>query len=601
MHSRPVRMFLIATLLLVNSCTPLGGCRPQLPEGMSVARAWNEATLHAISRDFPAPTVHARNLFHSSAAMWDAWAAFDDQAAGYFVDIEMSGRSRAREVAISFAAYGVLRARYALSDGGSESLAEFDQLMSDLCLDPKTPDRDDPETAAGLGHLIATTILTQTRDDGSLEREAYLSPDYRAVNEPLVVAESGTVMVDPNRWQPLFLTKAVTQNGIPLPSGLQTFVGAHWGHVTPFALDADPSGVSIDPGPPPHIGDPACAAAVIEVLGLSGHLAADGSSMIDISPASNGANPLGTNDGRGYPVNPVTGEAYAPQVVDEGNFGRVVAEYWADGPSSETPPGHWNTMANRVSDEMETYRIGGVGSEVDRLEWDVKLYFALNGASHDAAIAAWGLKSHYDYVRPISMIRYMAGLGQSTDPGLAHYHEWGLPLVDGLVELVTDESAGGRHSGLEPGTIAVRSWAGGPTNHGDPAGVAWISGEDWVPYQAATFVTPSFAGYVSGHSAFSRAAAEVLTSITGSEYFPGGLGEWLEVTGSLTFEVGPTEPVILQWATYRDAADQAGRSRLYGGIHVAADDFAGRRVGAQCGIAAWMLANRYFDGSSTGR
>ena len=53
---------------------------------------------------------------------------------------------------------------------------------------------------------------------------------------------------------------------------------------------------------------------------------------------------------------------------------------------------------------------------VDRLEWDVKMYFALNGAVHDAAIAAWGLKGFYDSVRPISMIRYMGGLGQSSDP-----------------------------------------------------------------------------------------------------------------------------------------------------------------------------------------
>ena len=47
----------------------------------------------------------------------------------------------------------------------------------------------------------------------------------------------------------------------------------------------------------------------------------------------------------------------------------------------------------------------------------MKTYFALNGAVHDAAIAAWGLKGFYDSVRPISMIRYMGGKGQSSDPG----------------------------------------------------------------------------------------------------------------------------------------------------------------------------------------
>ena len=83
-------------------------------------------------------------------------------------------------------------------------------------------------------------------------------------------------------------------------------------------------------------------------------------------------------------------------------------------------PGHWNTVANTVSDIMSPdLRIAGIGDPVDRLEWDVKLYLALNAANHDAAIAAWGAKGHFDYVRPISMIRYMGGLGQSSDPGPA--------------------------------------------------------------------------------------------------------------------------------------------------------------------------------------
>jgi hypothetical protein len=109
-------------------------------------------------------------------------------------------------------------------------------------------------------------------------------------------------------------------------------------------------------------------------------------------------------------------------------------------------------------------------------------------------------------------------------------------------------------------------------------------------------VTPSFAGYFSGHSTFSRAAAEVLASFTGSEYFPNGLGQWTVPAGSLKFEAGPSQDVDLQWATYFDAADQAGLSRLYGGIHIAADDFTGRRVGAQCGLEAWALARQYFLG-----
>jgi membrane-associated phospholipid phosphatase len=128
--------------------------------------------------------------------------------------------------------------------------------------------------------------------------------------------------------------------------------------------------------------------------------------------------------------------------------------------------------------------------------------------------------------------------------------------------------------------------------------VGWILAVDWVPYQRPTFVTPAFAGYVSGHSTFSRAAAEVLTAFTDSAYFPGGLFEWVVPEGSLGFEKGPSQDVTLQWATYYDAADQAGISRIYGGIHPSVDDFTGRRIGSICGKDAWVLAQRYFDGTA---
>ena len=120
-----------------------------------------------------------------------------------------------------------------------------------------------------------------------------------------------------------------------------------------------------------------------------------------------------------------------------------------------------------------------------------------------------------------------------------------------------------------------------------------------MPYQQPTFVTPAFAGYVSGHSTFSRAAAEVLTALTGhARTSPAASATWTIPPAASTWRTGPTDDVELQWATYYDAADQAGISRLYGGIHIAADDFDGRTMGSQCGKDAWALANRYFDGTA---
>jgi hypothetical protein len=587
----------------------LSDCKHGDLKGHSVARVWDEALLDAIRRDTPAPTVHARNLFHTSAAMWDAWAAFDPNAEGYFVKEKLKADDvrSARETAISYAAYRILLYRYSLASGLQETFDELTSTMASLCyrIDYTTIKGDSP---AALGNRIAAKVIAYGRRDGAHEALRYLDPAFKPVNPPLVVAEPGTQMRDPNSWQPLALAKIIAQNGLPVPGRVQSYIGPHWGHVASFALSKSPKRLPLDPGPVPHLGDPASdaqfKAMAVAVIRYSSRLDPRDGVTMDIGPGALGGNTLGTNDGKGHDVNPDTGQAYAPDVVRRGDFERALAEFWADGPKSETPPGHWNVIANLVSDSPGVeLRIGGQGPEVDRLEWDVKLYFALNGAVHDAAVAAWGAKSYYDSARPISMIRYMGGKGQSSDPSGPAYDPDGLPLVPGLIEVVTRASSapGERHAKLagHVGEIAIRAWSGPPEQPaGAPRGVHWIRAVDWVPYQLPTFVTPAFPGYISGHSTFSRAAAEVLTGFTGSSYFPGGLYEWKVPAGSLRIEQGPREDVALQWATYFDAADAAGISRLYMGIHVSPDDFGGRKVGSRCGQDAWKLARQFFDGEA---
>ena len=588
-----------------RSCPPIA----DHPE-WSVARRWDEALLGAIRRALPNPPVHARNLFHLSVAMWDAWSTYDATADGYITTAkhDASDVAAARDEAISYAAYRVLSARFIKAVGGDESLSEFANIMDALCY-PLAMTSTEGDSPAAVGNRIGQAVVDAGMTDGSNQANAYAAPDYAPVNPPLVVTDTAIRMSDPNRWQPLQLEFMISQNGIPIEDGVQQHIGPHWGKVKSFALPpAGANGVAIDPGPPPRLGegdDDAYKQAAIEVIRYSSQLDASTGETIDISPGVLGNNSLGTNDGDGHEVNPATGLAYEPNVVKLGDFARSLTEFWADGPKSETPPGHWNVVANDVSDELDPeLRIGGAAEPIDRLQWDVKLYLALNGSVHDAAIAAWGLKGHYDSVRPISMIRYLASFGQSSDPNLPSYDPRGIPLVPDLVEVITEETtaAGARHAELagREGEIAIRAWRGNPEDpKAETMGVSWILASRWVPYQLPTFVTPSFAGYTSGHSTFSRAAAEVLTAFTGSEYFPGGESSYTKEPGDLTVEVGPSEPVRLEWATYYDAADQAGVSRLYGGIHISADDFGGRRIGSQCGKEAWALAQRYYDGSAT--
>jgi hypothetical protein len=130
----------------------------------------------------------------------------------------------------------------------------------------------------------------------------------------------------------------------------------------------------------------------------------------------------------------------------------------------------------------------------------------------------------------------------------------------------------------------------------DQASVGWILAENWWPYQRPTFVTPNFAGYVSGHSTFSRSAAEVLTMFTGSPYFPGGIGRFKATKDEfLVFEQGPSETIELQWATYRDAADQCSLSRIWGGIHPYIDDIPGRIIGNRIGNDSFEFGASYFS------
>jgi hypothetical protein len=597
----------------------------------SVARQWNEQLLHAISIDTARPTVHARNLYSLSTAMFDAWSAYDSTAEQYLHNEKVLGggdASAAQNEAISYAAYNIILHRFVLGPAGNgpgafETLIDLRQQMVDLGYNPDFTSTLGNSPAA-LGNRVAHSVINFGLNDGANEVNKYANPPgFGPVNPPLTFENPGTTMNDPNRWQPLhFLGGRIDQFGRPINEATQKNLTPFWGQVTPFAMtatDRSVNGVYHDQGTPPGLNElpnpDRFKQDALQLIRLSSELDPNDGVMIDISPATRGNTPdapfTESYDHAGHAINPYTNQPYEPELVKRGDFGRIMAEFWADGPRSTAPPGHWNEIRNDVTDKMEMLgipkRIGGTGPVVNDLEWDIKSMFALNGGLHDAAIAAWNHKGVYDSSRPISFIRYMGQLGQSSDPTGPSYHPDGLPLESGLVEVITTATTapGQRHAHLagSEGKVAIRSWQGavdGTAPFDDPSeigGVDWILAESWMPYQLNGFVTPPFAGYVSGHSTYSRTGAEILTLLTGSEFFPGGIFEYDIAMGSgLDFEYGPTTPMTLQFATYFDASDQASLSRIYGGIHPSADDFAGRRIGHLVGPEAWALAMQYFSG-----
>ena len=613
----------------------------------STARDWNEQLLEAIRGDFARPTVHARNLYHVSAAMWDAYALYDGALAPVFLGDTVGGypfplpeppatadREASRDTVMSYAAYRLLRYRFSQSPGRRATGARIDSLMRARGYDTQVTTTDYATGgAAALGNWIAFHVAAYGFRDGANETNGYAPVDYEPVNPPLVVNELGNPdVVDIDRWQPLALTTFVDQSGNPIPGSQQTFVGPEWGDVVAFALDPADRVVKTrdgrdwnvyhDPGPPPRMDDPAEREFFQRnhelVVRWSALLDPDDTTTIDISPAATGDYlrgevprddyfayylEAGGDDVGGLAVNPITGAPYAPNRVRQADYFRVLAEFWADGPDSETPPGHWYTILNYVLDQPSTERRWrGRGPVLPEEQFVLQAYLTLGGAVHDAAIATWSVKGYYDSARPVSVVRYMAEKGQRSDPAGPNYDPEGLALVSGYAELVGEGDALAGDDGEYVGEVKVRAWRahdaiGDPLT--DAAGVDWVLAKYWWPYQLRTFVSPPFAGYVSGHSTFSRAAAEVLTHVTGSAYFPAGLGTFVAPKDEfLVFEAGPVDTLNLTWATYRGAADEVSLSRIYGGIHPPFDDLPGRRIGVLVAEDAIALAQEYFDAAA---
>ena len=217
---------------------------------------------------------------------------------------------------------------------------------------------------------------------------------------------------------------------------------------------------------------------------------------------------------------------------------KVTAEYWADGPGTAFPPGHMVIFGEALS-RMRS----------DTLDQDVKLFFALGNSVMDAGIAAWKQKYLYNTVRPITAIR----------------------------ERYKNQ--------------LINSWLGPGKGYGQ------VLGQNWIPYQATNVVTPAFPEYVSGHSTFTAAGRTVLALFYGTDNFNA------KVTipaGSSSFESGtPRKPVVLSWKTLTDAADQAGMSRRWGGIHFQSGDMDGRALGKVVGYDDWNKAQTFINGTAT--
>lgn len=650
---------LIAIAILASSSLSLRA------QDTTVVGVWMEAMLEAIRNEEGRPTIHARNLFHASAVLYDAWAVYDDNAETYLLGKTVHGvhspyenpfqlngmdLDSARNVTMNYAIYRFLWNRFNQYSSKNRTIIPFDDLFGRLGFDRGFQSTDyQSGSPAALGNYIAQCMINYSVQDGSNEDDQHENLQYEPVNRPIKPHMAGTNKIQyPNRWQPISVREYIDKRGFEpdlldwnvnvLTLKEDVFLSPEWGRVNPFALKKANATVNEregfeyivynDPGSPPRINLKADSldseseqykwGFLLVALWSSHHDPSD-SVMIDISPRAIG--PVGElpTDYKDYPdlfdlntggirteghkINPYTHKPYEPNIVPRGDYSRVIAEYWVDGVNTYTPPGHWVKLLHDVSYHptcQKKWR--GSGKTLSQLEWDVKSHLVMAGALHDAAIAAWGAKGWYDYVRPISAIRLMAEKGQCSDMSQPNYHPAGLPIVEGKIEPVTKNDSLAGEYGEHIGKMKIMTWRGPDFVQDqltDQSGVGWILVENWWPYQRYSFVTPPFAGYISGHSTFSIAAADVLTSITGDPFFPEGLAEFTAKKNEfLIFEDGPSQDITLQWATYREAAEETCLSRIWGGIHPPADDIQGRIVGQKVAKSAIEFAETYFQGQS---
>jgi hypothetical protein len=535
---RLVTSVLVVAALVVSTFAALSGTTPAkaAPSGPrwpikgyapsnsdNVILRWDEQLLSTI-RAYPAetgPTITARAIGILHTATYDAWAYYDATAVDTRQNLRVipSPRQPAaartlenKSKAISFAAYRVLMDlfppdRFPAKTDSNGTYRLPDVLMTSpkpdgLAYNPAETDNTPGiiDSPAEVGYAAADAVLTYRHGDGSTN-----TSNYAPLN-------TWNTLPYPGHWQPLCL---LTPAGVaakltpfrdssqPCPDAdgyytVQTPLTPQWGTIKGFALNPATQ-------MPPSLSDP----------GLPGPpMAADGSydpTEIDLA------------------------------LSDTSNLDAVKkakAEYWADGPHSEFPPGHTMVFAQAMS-KMRGHT----------LDQDAKEFFMLGNAEMDASISAWKLKYQYDCVRVITAIRK-------------------------------------RYEGQY-----ITSWLGPNKGYGK------VLGQYWLPYQALNVVTPPFPEYVSGHSTFTAAGRTIMGGFEGSDKFN---AQVVIPAGSSRFETNtPATDITLTWKTLTAAADEAGWSRRWGGIHFKSGDEHGRLLGKVVASDVWDKAQTYFNGTAT--
>ena len=243
---------------------------------------------------------------------------------------------------------------------------------------------------------------------------------------------------------------------VPTPPLFAAYLLPQWGTVAPFAM---PANAHFRPSGPPALVSAAYAAAYDEVKAIG-------------SAASTVRTPEQTQ----------------------------IALFWADGAGTETPPGHWNSIAQDVA------AVRG-----NTMEQNARLFALLNAAMADAAICAWEAKYHFNNWRPVTAIRNGDADG---NPATAGDPSWSSligtpPFPDYLSGHATFSAAAARVLALFYGTDLI----------------AFSTGSDFLPGVTRSFTSFSDA---ASEAAMSRVYGGIHFRFASDDGMTAGLeiGEW---------------------------------------------------------------------------
>lgn len=508
---------------------------------------WDQVAQSLVAETEPGPTNAARIYAMLHTAIYDAYAAHDASAVRVAIDLDGDNveirEASADEIdaAMHHAGYTVLHTLF------PQHREMLDRLMRDR-LDLSPNDHDSAEARIGRDAAGDMLRLRLDEKDRLTDRKA---ADYSPVN----TNPDDVKVID--AWTPEWRGNAPEQD-------VQTFLSPEFPLLEPFALPANADGSTdfdaIRPPAPEPFFMPDFADASLDIPEGSVTLAA-AAVVGGVTYAAGDTVPV-TRDLIGEVINPAFIAQSERLIEASANLttqDRAVAEFWEDGPGTSYPPGTMMTLAQFVSE-----RDGHDAAT------DAHLFLAMGNAMFDAAVAAWDSKVVYDYARPVQVIRDLGQLGLIGEPGV-------------------DELTG------QEGNV-IRAFAGYDPDTGASLGTRTILAENFVTYQNPEGdFSPPFAEYVSGHSTFSGAAAAVLESFTGDNDL--GASTILPAGGSEFDPTFPDTPLVMSWPDFDSAAQDAGVSRIYGGIHFDDGNIAGLALGEEVGTLAAERAADFAAGT----